>query len=148
MQKLNVLRNAYMRRFFILNYQYNFSYCHFLTMHICFVKRPPHSKYCKKEINVYTRKTFFQFAYNFDLCKRRQNCLHDLQTRIAWNSSVWDVFSRLVVRCRHIYFMYSNDGKCICLEWYFSIRHDFQSYLTMRVRQDNVNRLIASKSWI
>ena len=104
MQKLNVLRNAYMRRFFILNYQYNFSYCHFLTMHICFVKRPPHSKYCKKEINVYTRKTFFQFAYNFDLCKRRQNCLHDLQTRIAWNSSVWDVFSRLVVRCRHIYF--------------------------------------------
>ena len=29
MQKLNVLRNAYKRRFFILNYQYNFSYCHF-----------------------------------------------------------------------------------------------------------------------
>ena len=103
MQKLNVLRNAYMRRFFILNYQYNFSYCHFLTMHICFVKRPPHSKYCKKEINVH-KKTFFQFAYNFDLCKRRQNCLHDLQTRIAWISSVWDVFCRLLIRCRHIYF--------------------------------------------
>ena len=134
MQKLNVLRNAYKRRFFILNYQYNFSYCHFLTMHICFVKRPPHSKYCKKEINVYTRKTFFQFAYNFDLCKRRQNCLHDLQTRIAWNSSVWDVFSRLVVRYRHIYFHVVKWRKMHMSGMIFFDTAWFQSYLTMRVR--------------
>ena len=97
-------KNCIYETFFILSYQNNFSHCHFLDYAYLFCLRPLRFKYCKKKINVYTRKTFFQFAYNFDLCKRRQNCLHDLQTRIAWISSVWDVFCRLLIRCRHIYF--------------------------------------------